>query len=112
MVYFQTKNPNLGKFWNVHAMEDVGVLYGHLVNFTAIGYNYWLFAIIHFHVLVCCSKKYLATLFGMRWGAEEVIIKNYHPTTLWLESIPLPLSLLSKLRQYHLITPPSPRGVF
>jgi hypothetical protein len=66
MVYFQTKNPNLVKFWNVYAMEDVGVLYGHLVNFTAIGYNYWLFAIIHFHVLVCCSKKYLATLFGMR----------------------------------------------
>jgi hypothetical protein len=28
MVYFQTKNPNLGKFLKV---EDVGIFYGHLV---------------------------------------------------------------------------------
>jgi hypothetical protein len=35
MVYFQTKNRNLGKFWK---MEDFVVLYGHFVYFTAILY--------------------------------------------------------------------------
>jgi hypothetical protein len=34
MVYFQTKNPNLDKFWSL-AMEDVGVFYCHLVYFAA-----------------------------------------------------------------------------
>jgi hypothetical protein len=33
MAYFQTENPNLGKFWKVFAMEDVGIFYGHLVFF-------------------------------------------------------------------------------
>jgi hypothetical protein len=32
MVYFQTKNPTLGKFLRVlhRAIEDVGIFYGHL----------------------------------------------------------------------------------
>jgi hypothetical protein len=33
MVYFQTKNPDLGKFLEVYAIEDVGILYGRLVCF-------------------------------------------------------------------------------
>jgi hypothetical protein len=33
MVYFQTKNPDSGKFWKVKTMEDVGRFYGHLVYF-------------------------------------------------------------------------------
>jgi hypothetical protein len=36
MVYFQTKNPNLGKFWEGLAVEAVGIFYGYLVYFTAI----------------------------------------------------------------------------
>jgi hypothetical protein len=31
MVYFQTKNPKLGKFLDVLTIEDVGMFYGHLV---------------------------------------------------------------------------------
>jgi hypothetical protein len=38
MAYFQTKNANLGKFWSVNAMEDVGKFYGHFVYFIAIWY--------------------------------------------------------------------------
>jgi hypothetical protein len=33
MGYFQTKNPNLGKFLEGLAMEDYGIFYGHLVYF-------------------------------------------------------------------------------
>jgi hypothetical protein len=53
MVYFQTDNPNLGKFWRILLMEDVGIFYGrlvyifyfHLVYFEAIWYILWLFGI-------------------------------------------------------------------
>jgi hypothetical protein len=36
MVYFQTKNPKLGKVWKI--VEDVGIFYDILSNFTAIWY--------------------------------------------------------------------------
>jgi hypothetical protein len=37
MVYFKTKNPNLGKFWMaLHRMENVCIFYDHLEYFTAI----------------------------------------------------------------------------
>jgi hypothetical protein len=36
MVYFQTKNPNLGKFFQVLEMENVDIVYGHLDNITVI----------------------------------------------------------------------------
>jgi hypothetical protein len=37
MVYFQTKNPNLGKCWRVLQWNTyIGIFYGHLVYFTAI----------------------------------------------------------------------------
>jgi hypothetical protein len=42
-------------------MEDVGIFYVHFVYFTAIWYIFRLFG-IYFPVLVCCSKKNLATL--------------------------------------------------
>jgi hypothetical protein len=35
MVCFQTKNPNLGKFWR--AMENLGIFYDHLEYFLNIG---------------------------------------------------------------------------
>jgi hypothetical protein len=34
--FFQTKNPNLFKFLEGLAFEDVGIFNGHLVYFTAI----------------------------------------------------------------------------
>jgi hypothetical protein len=61
------RNHDLGKFCWVLAMEDVGILYVHLVYFTAIWFIFvafwyilWLFGIF-FPVLVCCTKKNLAT---------------------------------------------------
>jgi hypothetical protein len=37
MVYFQTKNPNLGKFWRaLHRLENVDIFYGHLEYFKDI----------------------------------------------------------------------------
>jgi hypothetical protein len=37
MVYFQTKNPNVGKFWSVLGrLENVGIFYGHLEYFVNI----------------------------------------------------------------------------
>jgi hypothetical protein len=51
MIYFQTKNPNLGKFWRIFQMEDVGICvlwpFGkfsvHLVNVVAIWDIVWSF---------------------------------------------------------------------
>jgi hypothetical protein len=67
MVYFQTKSPNLGKFWRVLYRKRLvhftvlwsislqfGILCGHLVNLTVIWYI--------FHVLVRCIEINLAAL--------------------------------------------------
>jgi hypothetical protein len=67
MVYFQTKNPNLGKFWRVLQWQDIctlwtfGIFYSQLLYFMAIWYILWLFG-IYFPVLVCCIEKNLETL--------------------------------------------------
>jgi hypothetical protein len=68
MVCFQTKNPNLGKFWRVidwkmliyfmaiwNILWRFGIIYDHLVHIFFIWYI--------FPVLVSCNKKNLATLF-------------------------------------------------
>jgi hypothetical protein len=41
MVYFLTKNPNLGKFLESRAMEDVGIFCDHLVYFVVIWNILW-----------------------------------------------------------------------
>jgi hypothetical protein len=47
MVYFKTKNPNLGNFGRVLQWKMlVYVFYGHVVYFTAIWYILWTFGII------------------------------------------------------------------
>jgi hypothetical protein len=49
-IYFQTKNPNLGKFWSVlYAMKDGGKFYGHLVYFSAVLFILWPFGIFPCH---------------------------------------------------------------
>jgi hypothetical protein len=74
MAYFQTKNPNLGRFWTdlvyfmhiwsilrllgIHILWPFGIFCEHLVYFMVI----WFI----FPVLVCCTKKYLATLLTSR----------------------------------------------
>jgi hypothetical protein len=60
MVYFLTKNPNLGKVWMVlqsilqSILRPNGIFYGHLVHFVIIWYI--------IPILVCCTDKNLATL--------------------------------------------------
>jgi hypothetical protein len=46
MAYFQTKNPNVGKFLRDLQCEDIDIFYGHLVYFTAIWYILWPFGIL------------------------------------------------------------------
>jgi hypothetical protein len=81
MVCFQTKNPNLGKFWRVlqwkmlvyftdiwSILRSFVIFYGHLVHFTVFCHILWTFGIVRgnlvyfFPVLVFCTKKNLATL--------------------------------------------------
>jgi hypothetical protein len=67
MANFQPKTPDLGTFWMVlHLKMSVYILCGHLVYFTVIRYILWPFGILYdsliFPVLVCCTKKNLATL--------------------------------------------------
>jgi hypothetical protein len=42
MVYFQAKNPNLGKFWMAiwNTLQTLGIFYGRLVHFSGIGIMY------------------------------------------------------------------------
>jgi hypothetical protein len=76
MAYFQTKNPDLGKFWRVLQWKMlVFYIYAHLVYFTTIRYCY--FATNRYIYVVCmviwyiltflvgCSEKNLATLYSM-----------------------------------------------
>jgi hypothetical protein len=63
MVCFQTKNPNLGKFWRV-LLWKILVYFYHSVYFKAIWNILWQFGIF-FPVLVFWTKKNLATLLQM-----------------------------------------------
>jgi hypothetical protein len=68
MVYFKTKNHNLGVFLEGLGMESVGIYYALLVYCTAIWYTYLgsfcIFVVIWyiFPVLLCFTQKNLATL--------------------------------------------------
>jgi hypothetical protein len=55
VVYFQTKNPNLSKFWRALDWKMLVCCYVHLVHFVLIWCSF-------FPVLVTCTKKNLATL--------------------------------------------------
>jgi hypothetical protein len=63
IAYFQTKDPNLGKFWRdlqwkilayVVYIWPFGLFYGHMIYFMVT-------YLVYFPVLVCCTKKNLAT---------------------------------------------------
>jgi hypothetical protein len=53
MAYFQTKNPDLGKFWRVlqWKMLPFGLFYGYLVYFVAIWY-------MHFMAIWCIFPRF------------------------------------------------------
>jgi hypothetical protein len=64
MVFFQTKNPNLGKFWRVLQLKL-------LVYFMAIWYSLrpfaifygnWVYFLVIWYILSCFGMLYLATL--------------------------------------------------
>jgi hypothetical protein len=65
---FQTKNPNLGKFWRVLQWK---MFYGHLVYFTAILYilctyfvvTYLVYFVAIFVYLICGDLVYFVSLF-------------------------------------------------
>jgi hypothetical protein len=78
MVYFQTKNPNLGKFWRTLKRKM-------LVYFMTIWYNLWPFGLVCGHLVYfshfgtfgarkiwqpCCSPMPINTLanyLGQHW---------------------------------------------
>jgi hypothetical protein len=71
VIYFQTKNSNLGKNMEGIRLEDVDIFYCHLEYFTAIWHILWPFGkvvviwYVYFTpVLAYCVKKNLATLAG------------------------------------------------
>jgi hypothetical protein len=52
MFFFQTKNPNLGKFWRaLHRIENVGISYDDLEYFMAVWYSLWPFGIVCGHLI-------------------------------------------------------------
>jgi hypothetical protein len=53
-------------------MENVGIFFAHLEYLTAIWYILWSFG-IHSPVLVCFSKKNLATLVSLLPKSDEEI---------------------------------------
>jgi hypothetical protein len=67
MVYFQTKNPDLGKFWKVFQWKMLVFLwpfclfYGHMVYVMAIWYILWSFGIFFPFWYICRTEKNLAT---------------------------------------------------
>jgi hypothetical protein len=90
MSYFQTKNSNLGKFgrvlqWKILVkfmtiwsyLRPFGIFRGNLVNFIVIWYI--------FPILVCCTKKNLATV-------------NLHNSDI-NEQLDSPLTYLNKFSQ-------------
>jgi hypothetical protein len=68
MLYFQTKIAvwvNFGGYCNRrcwYILWTVGQSYGHLIYFMTIWHSLWQFGTCIFAVLVCCTKKNLATL--------------------------------------------------
>jgi hypothetical protein len=75
MVLFQTINPNLGKFWMElkwkilvyfldiwSIFQPFGICHSHLVNVLEV----WYIS----PVLVCCTKKNLATLENKNFGFQ------------------------------------------
>jgi ABC-type spermidine/putrescine transport system permease subunit II len=76
MAYFQTKYPDLGKFLECLAMEDVGILYGTLVYYTAIWYRLWPFGIVCGHLVSFVAIWYRLWPFGIVCGHFEYFIVN------------------------------------
>jgi hypothetical protein len=88
MAYFQTKNPDLGKFWRVLHWKvlEFRLFYGYLVYFMVIWYTHsmvilWLIGIFYCYLVffpvwyVVCTKKNLATL--GRWAGSKKFLQHF-----------------------------------
>jgi hypothetical protein len=77
-TYFQSKNPNLGKFWRAlewkslvyslalcNILHPFGIYYSYLLNFMAFWWQFGIFP----HVLVHCVIKNLATLLSSAFSS-------------------------------------------
>jgi hypothetical protein len=69
-MYFQSKNPNLGKYLEGLAMEDVAIFYVHFVFFTALWYILWPFRIIYGHLVYYFSRS--GMLYQEKSGSPEL----------------------------------------
>jgi hypothetical protein len=95
MVYFQTKNHNLGHFWRasdwkmlIYIMMTIwsilrtfGIFYDHLVHFVFIWYILCSFGTF-FPLWVSCTKKNLAALFPTL--PLRSLKKSYHERNLFV----------------------------
>jgi hypothetical protein len=87
MAFFSNQKSQFGLILGGLAIENIGTFYGHyiglfcghLVYFVAIWYILWLLGIL-FPVLMCCTKKNLATLiYAANVGA---CLLKYCPRTM------------------------------
>jgi hypothetical protein len=85
MVYLQTKIPNggscNGSCWYI--LWPFGKFSEHLVYFVAIWDIFWSFGIL-FPILVCCTKKTLATLFEFFVANKESTVAKCR--VLWVRA--------------------------
>jgi hypothetical protein len=87
---FSKQKSQFGYILEWLALKDVGKFYGHLVYFTAISYSLWPFGIfrgyfgIFFPVLVCYTKKNLAT-FVIFCGYFGIFVPFWYviPRKIW-----------------------------
>jgi hypothetical protein len=74
MVRFQTKNPNLGKFWWV--LDEKMLLYfmaiWNILQTFMIFYDNWVHFVLICYIFSSCTKKNLATPVGKKtlWGTS------------------------------------------
>jgi hypothetical protein len=84
MVFFKTKNQNLGKFWTVFKWKmwvnfnDIWPIYCYLEYLVAILYILWSFWYI-FPVLVCCTKKNLAAQDFSSFATHKIFLTTRRP---------------------------------
>jgi hypothetical protein len=78
MVYFQTKNPKLGKFWRVLQWKM-------LVYFMAIWYILWSFCIFHGTLVYFVVILYISYHFGIFCGHLVYFLRFWFivPLKIW-----------------------------
>jgi hypothetical protein len=96
MVSFQTKNPNLGKFWRavdwkmliyfmaiLNILQTFGIFYDHLVHFVFIWYIFPIWCIVSRKIWQPCSGMCFAekSMYCMYpFQAKENVAKNVFHT--------------------------------